>query len=451
LRARERAGASTSVPLTRSIHQPKLRLGITSTKLKSYLEDKFERETRAHEIDESPETLLQLLHALPTLSGNALREAVACFLYNHGVWECTESEDDAQYAAAELGGETPFQTFTRLIDRSLNGGWGLNTLKLAWPEGVSEAAPKLVKVKAAAVEKKGALENKAATENKAVTGNKASASVAKKDKGEKVTKAKTKTKAASAAESEAAAPPPAATHHPIKVSLKEFKVALGKTITPPFHELFKSKTPQTWYASRKLDGVRCITLIDVLVPKSAKQPLSIEGMSFLSRSGNEFTSLDNLHGPLEAIATLQELRKWLDTDPVVVDTIPNGEIKRLVLDGEVCVLRKDGTDFVEDFHSVVSQVRRKNDQVLNPAYFLLDVLPWNEFEGPLSAQPSTFYDRHSHALAVAKHCDTRAVKCLEQWRVTTPANVEEMAQRAMENEWEGLVFRLDAVYKGKRR
>ena len=65
--------------------------------------------------------------------------------------------------------------------------------------------------------------------------------------------------------------------------IPEFKVALANSYNPKLVDW-----NDTWYASRKLDGVRCLAIVDE------------EGNCKLySRQGNEFTTLDNVKKAIE--------------------------------------------------------------------------------------------------------------------------------------------------------
>jgi DNA ligase-1 len=163
------------------------------------------------------------------------------------------------------------------------------------------------------------------------------------------------------------------------------------------------------------------------------------------------------------------LREWLDRDPLVVDasagdgqvTQRPGVLKRLVLDGEVCVLRQSDDGFIEDFTAAVSQVRRKDVDVAHPAYFLLDVIPWCEFSAASEIptdqamlKKTTFMERHQRSRTLSEFLGQQAgagVKLVPQVRVDTLSAVEKMVGQAAEQGWEGLVFRADAPYKGNRR
>lgn len=135
---------------------------------------------------------------------------------------------------------------------------------------------------------------------------------------------------------------------PKRKSMKAFSCALGKTILPShLHTLFTPSSPK-WFASRKLDGVRVITYLDFhLSPNSPSQGIVkpiISAIQHLSRSGNIFTSLGNLGSPLAVIADYPGLAELLKDDSASLpstegDSEGSGAIRRLVLDGEVCVMR----------------------------------------------------------------------------------------------------------------
>jgi DNA ligase 1 len=93
----------------------------------------------------------------------------------------------------------------------------------------------------------------------------------------------------------------------------------------------------TWYASRKLDGVRCLAVVDG------------EGKCTLySRMGKEFTTLNKVKEAIEAT-----------------------NIINTVFDGEICLVDENGD---EDFQSVMKQLRRKDHQIENPKYMMFDMI-----------------------------------------------------------------------------
>ena len=249
-----------------------------------------------------------------------------------------------------------------------------------------------------------------------------------------------------------------------KKATQEFSVALGKTIEPPFTDLQKASR---WYASRKLDGVRVISYVDVLLPSSGTP--EVISTRFLSRNGRVFHTLAKLGEELSLLRSFPHLREWLDRDPTIVESRGSaGDVKRIVLDGEVCVLlpkREDAKeesedDFTEDFSSVVGEMRRQSHTIRHPAYFIFDAISFAEFQAHSGLSPplgKTFGQRVPDIDNLVKwlndqvsETNARVVRQLEQWEVKDVAQVEEMVGKAAERGWEGLIFRADKAYNGKR-
>lgn len=271
---------------------------------------------------------------------------------------------------------------------------------------------------------------------------------------------------------------PIVTGRDVNDGLKSFSCALGTTIAP--HQLKDlQKRASNWYASRKLDGVRVIALLDFHVPHDSSEPITFDEARFVSRSGNEFGSLDELESQLVHIQDYPSLRTILDQDPVLVEQQDEGVIKRLVLDGEVCVMVKagsqpvrisdDGTGasalwendgLVEDFASAVSMVKR-HATMENPMYFLFDTLSWAEVHAqkalPDQGLGNTFGKRAEITRELTEWLRAKMmmeskepkVRALVQWPMK-PGDVDGMMERAMNEGWEGLIFRADVPYKGTR-
>jgi hypothetical protein len=121
--------------LTLSIYQPKLRLGIRPANLHGYLTASASApRAKAREAENEsvpiPPTLLGLFKLLPTVSSS--RDAAVRFVRRHGIWAGEGGRGAAPREGeneAETGAETPFETFCRLLQRNLNGGWSARTLK----------------------------------------------------------------------------------------------------------------------------------------------------------------------------------------------------------------------------------------------------------------------------------------------------------------------------------
>jgi DNA ligase-1 len=266
--------------------------------------------------------------------------------------------------------------------------------------------------------------------------------------------------------------------------LPHFSCALGKTVLrkdldrvlsiPSTSPSSTTNGHPKWLASRKLDGVRMIVVIDVYIPGSndrGSKGVQVRDLWTLSRSGKEYTSLDILKRQLrETLSGCSGLSEILKHEPrYPTSNGSSGTIQRLVLDGELCHLIDDPTTAhpIEDFTQVVSMVRRKGFTMPRPTMFLLDVIPWSVFvdgtgkNGDGSAKGyKAFADRVRDCEAVVERVDKQSremgaecvLKKLEQRAVGSIQEVEEMIGIAAERGWEGLVIRRgDMPYEGKRR
>lgn len=168
----------------------------------------------------------------------------------------------------------------------------------------------------------------------------------------------------------------------------------------------------TWYCSRKLDGVRCIAIID-----------EKGNTKFYSRAGNEFETLGRI---AEEIKNLPSL--W-----------------NRVLDGEVCMVDKEGN---EDFQGIIKEIKRKNHTIKTPKYFVFDMLTLKEFEDGTSER--TFWMRDAEALDIFNNIDSPFIEQLAQTQIYSDEGFATMNEIAKNNGWEGLMLRKNTTYKGKR-
>ena len=188
--------------------------------------------------------------------------------------------------------------------------------------------------------------------------------------------------------------------------IPEFKIALAKKYEDNIKRVDFKK--DNWYASRKLDGVRVITRIE-----NGK-------ITFYSRAGNEFTTLE----------------------------VVRSELKRLkvsdgVIDGELCITDENGN---EDFTSVVSQIKRKDETIKTPKYKIFDHLTLKEFDSGKSARKLSHrlvYDRLPvHGSSFIDYVSMHSIKNLN--------HLNELITEANDNKWEGLMIRKNVGYVGKR-
>ena len=187
-----------------------------------------------------------------------------------------------------------------------------------------------------------------------------------------------------------------------------FDVALAKA----FDEKTQKKVDwnDRWFVSRKLDGVRCLTVID-----ANGEP------KFFSRQGKEFLTLDNLKTDIKALG-----------------------LKNTVLDGEVCIVDENGN---EDFAGIIKEIKRKDHTIVKPYYWMFDMLSMEDFNSKTSE--TTFGQRITDLLDLSLGKGLTLIGVLQQ-QIGNDQIFSEMMAESKANGWEGLMLRKDAAYKGKR-
>ena len=186
-----------------------------------------------------------------------------------------------------------------------------------------------------------------------------------------------------------------------------FDVALANKFDPK-----RADWNDVWLASRKLDGVRCITIVD------------IQGnVKCYSRQGNEFETLD-----------------------VVQEAVKQMGLRGVVFDGEICLMDKDGN---EDFPGIMKQIKRKNHTIDNPRYVMFDYLTLSEFDNKSSEMPLT--GRLSRFTKIAEHIENSIyLSVLQQVVVSDDDHFAKLSTEAEELGHEGLMVRKNVGYEGKR-
>jgi DNA ligase-1 len=198
--------------------------------------------------------------------------------------------------------------------------------------------------------------------------------------------------------------------------IPEFNVALAQEYNG------KCNWDDHWYVSRKLDGVRCLAVVDE------------EGKCTLySRMGKEFTTLNKIKEAIEAT-----------------------NIINTVFDGEICLLDKEGN---EDFQGVMKQLRRKDHQIENPMFMMFDMLHKSEFE-QTEHQQNILSERLRKLRSFMNNngyydpdlCDlTRPyLRYLDQYRISDNDHFISWSEMPKQEGWEGLMLRKDVAYEGKR-
>jgi DNA ligase-1 len=190
-------------------------------------------------------------------------------------------------------------------------------------------------------------------------------------------------------------------------TIPQFEVALAER-----YEDFKSKvnfSTDSWYASRKLDGVRVITIIEKGEVK------------FFSREGKEFLTLEK-----------------------VKEEITKLNFNNVVLDGEMCIVDKNEK---EDFAAMIKLIRRKDFTVPNPRYKLFDMIPLETFNN-LGGQPRLSMRLNQLSKSIPK--GNHILDVVEQRPISIEKELTDFIAEANTKSWEGLILRKDIPYEGKR-
>ncbi len=187
--------------------------------------------------------------------------------------------------------------------------------------------------------------------------------------------------------------------------IPEFEVALSEK----FDEKIVNFSKDKWYASRKLDGVRCLIVVD-----------DAGKVTCFSRQGKIFETL----GLVE-----EEVKKM--------------GLKSVVFDCEVCLINNDN----DDFQGIMKLIRKKDFTIPNPVCKLFDFLTMEEFTSKKSKRilserlaelPKVIPDKHP------------VLHVLPQILIKDKKQYDEFMLEAVEKGWEGLILRKDTTYQGKR-
>ncbi|WFD17861.1 hypothetical protein MCAP1_000070 [Malassezia caprae] len=181
-------------------------------------------------------------------------------------------------------------------------------------------------------------------------------------------------------------------------------------------------TRTAWYASRKLDGVRCLFVVDGT------------HVYALSRHGRAFRMLGDFAA---------QMRADLDACPVVPRDGP------WLLDGELCAWSNAEQ---ESFVRAASLVTRQAPDTAALTYHPFDMLTLREFLA-WRESPTRTLSARLHALSaltawLSTHRPATRVRALPQKRLHAPADLDSMLREAAA--WEGVMVRDDQPYEGRR-
>lgn len=167
----------------------------------------------------------------------------------------------------------------------------------------------------------------------------------------------------------------------------------------------------TWFVSRKLDGCRCICIIN-----EYGEP------TYFSRAGNEFLTLKNLDAEIISLG-----------------------LKNMVIDGEICMLDQNGN---ENFQGIIKEIKRKDHTIENPFFYMFDLLTMEEFINKEGT--TTFGVRNVLLDNLFFQKEFKNIDYLPQTILIDEQMLMIHVTTAKENGWEGLMLRKDAPYQGKR-
>ena len=208
----------------------------------------------------------------------------------------------------------------------------------------------------------------------------------------------------------------------IRVSVKLINKALPNLI-PTFNVALAAKyddktkkkvdfKKDVWYVSRKLDGVRCLIVVD---DKG-------KAKSF-SRAGKQFHTLSLVENEIEKLG-----------------------VKNVVYDGEMCIVDDKGN---EDFQNVMKEIGRKDHTIQKGLFQIFDFIPYEIFKKG-SSDSGTFSQRVFALQNLLLGGSHTYIDFLDQIPVSNFEEIEALSLSASEKGWEGLMLRKNSTYKGKR-
>ena len=208
----------------------------------------------------------------------------------------------------------------------------------------------------------------------------------------------------------------------IRASVKLINKALPKLI-PTFNVALANKYDEktkkkvdfdedVWYVSRKLDGVRCLIVVD----EKGKTK------SF-SRAGKQFHTLSLVEKEIQALG-----------------------VKNVVYDGEMCIVDENGD---EDFQKIMKEIGRKDHTIKNGLFQIFDFIPSVMFQKG-EAKSGTFSQRVFALQNLMLGKKLNYLSFLEQIPISCFHELDALASTAASKGWEGLMLRKNSTYKGKR-
>lgn len=192
-------------------------------------------------------------------------------------------------------------------------------------------------------------------------------------------------------------------------TIPTFNVALAEKFTG--NEKRVNYESGEWWASRKLDGVRCITIID-----------ADGNIKFYSREGKEFLTL-----------------------AVLANDLKQMNLRSKVLDGEVCIMKEGG---LEDFQGIIKEIGKKDHTILSPKYYVFDFLELDEFNAEFGVV--SLSARLVVLNGVLGMFNLNYAEPLPQFQIKSEEEFKKISADAIELGYEGIMMRKNVGYEGKR-
>jgi len=190
--------------------------------------------------------------------------------------------------------------------------------------------------------------------------------------------------------------------------IPEFSVALADKYEPKLVDW-----KDGWYVSRKIDGARCIAIVD-----------AFGNTTFFSRTGKTFDTLDVVAGGIKALG-----------------------VTNVVFDGELCLVDDDGN---EDFQGIMKELRKKDHTIINPSFKIFDMVTADEFYSKKGSKNRPYSIRYANLCAIMQPNECSCLTVLYQELIKDDEHFAEWSVTAKNDGWEGLMLRADEPYKGKR-
>ena len=208
----------------------------------------------------------------------------------------------------------------------------------------------------------------------------------------------------------------------LRVSVKTINKAIPSLI-PVFNVALANKyddktkkkvdfEKDVWYVSRKLDGVRCLIVVD----EKGKARC-------YSRAGKQFHTLSLVEKDIESLG-----------------------VKNVVFDGEMCIVDSQGN---EDFQSIMKEINRKDHSIENGLFQVFDYVTYEDFSRGWGNK-KTFSERIVTIQTLLLNKSLRHISFLDQTPVSNFHELTCLSSTAASKGWEGLMLRKNDLYKGKR-